>query len=371
MNIFFDYKIFTLQVFGGISRYIIELSRSLNKKSVNNQILSPIYLNQLLHEKKNELNVKGIFLKKFPKYTNKIINFITKNYTNYYLSSFKSEIVHFTYFCEKFYLSRKNKKNHRTFLTVYDLIHEKFSQYYKSSFIIDKKSYLENVNHIICISQNTKKDLINYYEIPEEKISVVYLGVDHKIFNSNLENSMNFQHDNKPYILYVGERKRYKNFERFIKAYSHSSKLNNNFDIICFGGENVSFSEKNLLINLKLSNKVKYMFGNDKLLLSLYKSARLYVCPSLYEGFGLTIIEAMAANCPVACSIGSSIDEISKDNAVKFDPNSIDSIIFEIEKVIFDDSKLDFFRKKGNKYSKEFTWDKCAENTLAVYNKFK
>jgi glycosyltransferase involved in cell wall biosynthesis len=142
------------------------------------------------------------------------------------------DVIHETYYSNFFY----NLKNTARITTVYDMIHElfphSFSKIDRSA--LCKKKTLDRVDHIICISQNTKKDLIEILNIVEEKISVVHLGIDIDFFsNEGLNFDILF---NKPYLLYVGHRSKYKNFDGLIKAFSSSSRLKSDFDIITFGG---------------------------------------------------------------------------------------------------------------------------------------
>ena len=125
-------------------------------------------------------------------------------------------------------------------------------------------------------------------------------------------------------------------FKRFIKAYANSKVLKENFNIVCFGGEKLSEEEKKFLNEEKIDLKnITLLNGNDQKLNFLYKKASLYVCPSLYEGFGLTILEAMNMDCPIIASETSSLKEIGKNKIEYFDPKSIEDMQIKIEKLIF------------------------------------
>ena len=131
-------------------------------------------------------------------------------------------------------------KNTPLIITVYDLIHEKLG-IENNIEILPKLKSLKIADHIISISEKTKKDLIKFYDIAEDKISVVYLGSNHAL---TTESSLNNIHNKKPFILYVGSREKYKNFEFFLKGYSISEKLKNDFDLLLFGGGKLSANEK-------------------------------------------------------------------------------------------------------------------------------
>ena len=151
-----------------------------------------------------------------------------------------------------------------------------------------------NSDHIITVSNSTKKDLINLLKIPEEKISVVYLA-------SN--NELDLELDNKqfnniyPYLLYVGNRNGYKNFKGFLKSLSISNKLKSNMKVICFGGGSFNSTDLDLINKLGFKNdQIKNINGDDKTLINLYKNALALVYPSLYEGIGIPLIEAMSVS---------------------------------------------------------------------------
>ena len=241
-----------------------------------------------------------------------INNFLEKKYID-------CDIFHETYFTKR---KRVLSQNSIRVLTMHDLIHEKFPKNFSKydPTINEKKSAIERSDHIICVSESTRSDLLEHYNIDESKTSVVYLGSD---INSSKEIPDESILD-ADYILYVGSRVGHKNFKTFMKALSVNDLVKNNFNIIAFGGGAFNESEKNLLKNIKIN--AKQISGSDELLYKLYKHATLFIYPSTYEGFGIPPLEAMKLKCPVACSNTSSIPEVVGDAAVLFDPYEIDSI---------------------------------------------
>ena len=362
MKIYFDHKIFFLQKYGGISKYFIKLAENLSKIG-NNQIkiISPIYVNEYLKGFDKDKVIKFCYLKKNYKNTTFLGNFINSKFTNIYTSFRKPNIFHLTYFSEKSFI----KKKMPIVITVYDLIHEKYPSSYKYNQNL-KKEYLKIADHIICISHNTKKDLQKYYDIDEKKISVIHLGVEQKSSNVVLKND-----NEKPYILYVGERKKYKNFLKFFLAFSLSNHLKKNFRIVCFGGGNFTqneidfFKSKNIELDL-----IKQIEGDDDNLDCYYRNASLFIFPSLYEGFGLPILEAISKKCPIACSDIEIFREIGQNLVNYFDPNDEISIKTTIEKTL-DNVHQEKIKIDNNfdQFTKKFTWDNCARKTLDVYKK--
>jgi glycosyltransferase involved in cell wall biosynthesis len=362
VKILYDHKIFYLQNYGGVSNYFINLCDKL-KLFHDAKIIAPIYINNYLQkfDKKNKLTF--IKLKKHFKYSRKISNAINANFFYNYCKFKKPDIVHLTYFDKQIYF----KKNFKVIVTVYDLIHEIYEKKYNFKYPKNfKYNYLSIADEIICISENTKRDLMRYYNIEEKKITVIYLGINKE---KKVKEIKNFNID-KPYLLFVGDRRNYKNYEKFMISFSQSHKLKKDFDIVCFGGGPASITELKNISDLKIDiNNVKFIEGDEMELNYIYKNAKAYICPSLYEGFGLTILEAMNMNCPVISSNAGSLKEVGGDAVVYFNPNSIDDIKYKIESVVYSDNKIFELRDKMINNNKKFDLDLTAKQTLKVYEK--
>jgi glycosyltransferase involved in cell wall biosynthesis len=362
MKILYDPKIFYIQRYGGVSKYFINLSKEISHHH-DARIVAPIYLNHYVDELNSSKIIKFLKLKKHYKNTRQLFNTINQNFFKYYSNYFKPDIVHLTYYENQLYFKKKSK----IVLTIYDLIHEKFMDKYDFRYKkFSKKNYIENADKIICISNSCKKDLLEIYEVEEDKIDVVHLGIDlnprYKVLYDEFLD--------KPYILYVGSRENYKNFINFIKAYSLSNKLYNNFNIVCFGGEDFNKKEIELLQTYKInSSKIKRFIGGDLQLNYIYKKANAYVCPSLYEGFGLTLLEAMAMNCPIISSNAGSLPEVGGSMISYFDPNNIEEMSYKIENLIYSEKEIIKQKEYFPINLKRFSWEKTAEKTKKIYEK--
>ena len=356
MKVFFDYSIFTLQRFGGVSKYTVNLVENFSDQ-VDPLIISPFYKNYYL--KNCNFADKIIFYNKIGpliKYANKV----NKIYFNYKLRTKNPDIIHFSYFNEENFYNTKAK----TVITEHDLIKEKFYPEQYQNQIKYKKKLFEKIDQIICVSDNTKRDLQQEYSIDASKISVIHHGVNK---NKDVrERSLNI----RPFILYVGSRERYKNFNNAIKSYARSSRLKLDFDFVCFGGGKFLKTEEDFFKNLSINrDQIHYFEGDDLDLNYFYKNARMFIFPSLYEGFGMPLLEAMNMECPVICSDIGSFSEIVNDSAIFFDPTDVESIIFKMEKLIFDDQLLLDLKKKGNKKIDKYSWKKCSNETEQLYRK--
>ena len=373
MKILYDHTAFQFQRYGGISRYFYELITRLSKKEdVDINLFQGFHINEYnLSKHKSDFESYWGYKWKYKKLDAKYIShiFAIPNkflFDNMYVRSNNFEIYHPTYYRKDF---NKHKKT-TIVLTVHDMIHELYPDQFGNgkSTIKAKEASINAADTIICVSKNTKKDLIDIYDVPEDKINVVYHGnslpkLDEYLKHTDLEKKY---HITKPFLLYVGDREgTYKNFHMFLETYL--TILSDRFDLICFGGGELNRNELKTIKNIKSSGKVIHISGSDHLLASLYKNAFCFIYPSLYEGFGIPLLESMGMGCPVIASNTSSIPEVVDKAALLFDPNSKDSLINVIELLEGNESKRDEYIKLGFEQEKKFSWDKTAYETFKVY----
>ena len=363
MKIAFDYQVFAQQSYGGISRYYNNLASELLQLEQNVSIFAGLHRNNYLTLLPSEV-VSGYKLSRYPPKTAKLFQRTNHYLTNYQMKLWKPEVIHETYYSN----FTPNLNNVPRIITAHDIIHELFSEGLDKSNIITQRKInaFNRADHIISVSHNTNKDLIELFGIASEKISVIHHGaIDHissiNQYNSGVEYS-------RPFLLYVGPRAGYKNFVGFLKAVSQSQKLINEFDIVAFGGGHFLSEE---LIKIKSfgfkEGQVKQIGGDDSVLVSLYQEALAFVYPSLYEGFGIPPLEAMACRCPVISSNTSSMPEVIGDAGEYFDPKEPESIKVAIEKVVFSQSRIRDLKTKGIERLKIFSWENCAKETLKIY----
>lgn len=365
MKVLFDHQIFTLQEYGGISRYFFELSKRFD--GIENKCkVSTIFSNNSYFNADTRNGVYPFFPGREIIGRNRIMPFFNQKKSICDISKSNFDIFHPTYYDPYFLKLTKNKP---FVVTFYDMIHEKFSDEFvefklDQSIRDQKKIILENATRVIAISETTKKDIIDIYNISSDKIDVVYLG------NSLCsENDVTQRVIENEYILFVGNRNSYKNFQYYIKTIS---QLLIKYDLyfICAGGGNFTDSEKELFSSLNINDRIVYKpIYNDSILQNFYFNSLFFVFPSLYEGFGIPILEAFASNAPVLLSNCGSLPEIGGDAVEYFNPTDFNSIFNTTEKLINNFERRESLKILGKLRSKNFSWDKMYNETIEVYKK--
>ena len=364
MRIAFDHQIFGWQKYGGISRYALETAKWLTENHQNDvHIVSPFYVNEYLKRAKKNFHLWGMPVRPLPR-TGRVLRSVNKSLSQPIIHHIKPDIIHETYYATK----GLTYKSAKTVLTVHDMIHELYPNNFhpKDPTSREKKSAVQRADHIICISKNTQKDLIDIFNIAPEKTSVVYLGVAFPSDNHAAKKEVLAA----PYFLYVGLRGGYKNFKAALQAFALSSDLKTGYKFVCFGGGEFRKEELQLISDLGLnSNDVLHKSGSDELLACLYRGAAAFIYPSLYEGFGIPPLEAMSCGCPVICSDRSSIPEVVGDAGHYFNPTNPDDIKDAMETIVSNYALREQLKQKGVETVKNFTWEKCANETQKVYKK--
>ena len=366
MKIAYDPQIFSAQIYGGVSRYFCEIaSRIAKEPGVQISITAPMYINAYLERVPRGL-VSGfrapsaIHLRLLQRGLGILIG-------DWMLRAEAPDIVHETYY----FPYRLGPRRARRVLTIYDMINEKFAS--NSTHAEKTARYkafaAKRADHVICISESTRRDAIEILGLPPEKTSVIYLGFD--LMNTDRGSTEKpVLPTSEPFLLYVGVRGGYKNFHRLLEAYATSPLLRTGYNLICFGGGTLRADELKTIQELGLySDQVMQLAGDDYLLARLYEQASAFVYPSLYEGFGIPPLEAMAHDCPVVCSNTSSIPEVVGDAGEYFEPDDIESIRTAIERVVGSDGHQKILIAKGRAQLKSFSWDRCALETLDIYKK--
>lgn len=244
-------------------------------------------------------------------------------------------------------------------ITIYDLSFEKFPRYFKKSDLVKLKNWTAysalKANHIITISEYSKYDIIDFYKIPENKITVAYPGINrevYKVLNNKKEN-------NGKYIVFIGTLQPRKNLENLLIALKNIKDLN----LVVIGKKGWMYEEIfEKVKNLGLEKRVTFTgFIDEEKIAEILNNAQCFVLPSFYEGFGIPVVEAMACGCPVACSNTSSLPEIAGSAASLFDPQNPDDIGEKISNIINNPRYSQKLINLGLERQKLYNWDTCTK----------
>lgn len=282
-----------------------------------------------------------------------------------YLNSFKS-----SFFYSLTHHGQVNCKGAQI-ITIHDLIPLYFPQQYRMQYYYYKyylPKVVKNSDLIITISESTKQDIMKFYSIDEKRIKVIYNGYNHF---TKLENSVDGPKFEKPYVLMVGATFPHKNIHSVIEAYKKIYRKVD-FDCIIVGKESNYFNYlKKFIHENELSNRVHILgYVNDRELSNLYINANMFIYPSLYEGFGLPILEAMHYNIPTAIAKTSSLPEVAGDASVQFNPHNIDEISSMMMELYNSNALRNKLIKKGTENLKRFSWKKTGQDIIAELKRF-
>lgn len=359
-KVVFDDQVFCWQEFGGISRYFYELAKRVaNGRNFSASVVAPLHVNRYLAA--GGISVKGL---RIPKVRNsgRIISALNSLIAPALIRSERPDVLHETHYYRRRSLAPRGCA---TVVTVFDMTREKFPDYFlaRDRTSETKRAAVMRAHRVICISANTQRDLIDILGVAPEKTVVIHLGFT----LTSPAAAPAPPARNRPFLLYVGPRGGYKNFDALLNAYAASAVLHDNFALLAFGGGRFSAMEAERIRALGLPDCVRQISGDDALLSALYRQAAAFIYPSLYEGFGIPPLEAMGFDCPVICSNTSSIPEVVGDAARLFDPADIDDLRAAIEEVVGSLELRDDLVRRGRARIQRFSWDRTAMETMDIY----
>lgn len=365
MKIAINCRSFLNKKYTGIGRYTYHLIKSLSTIDAKNEYL--------LYAKKGLFNLN----KKLPRISSK--NFFLKpDRLNIGLerSLGKVDIYH-----SPSPDSLNVNNGAKIVVTVHDLIFKTFPQGHTQKTLDETEKQFryigQRASKIICCSKNTMKDLQKYFNVKDDKISLVYQGVDKNLFycineeeKKMAEKMLRSKGIREPFILSVGTIEPRKNLENILHAFDKLRTRNQfNGKLVVIGMKGwMSDSIEGLIRKLELRNRVIFMgYLSDKELLWFYNKAEAFVFPSFYEGFGFPIVEAFCCGTPVVTSNVSSCPEVAQDAALMRNPYDPEDIAEGIAQIVHDPKLKMSLIDKGFKRAEDFNFHKTAENTLKVY----
>ncbi|MCR5036389.1 MAG: glycosyltransferase family 4 protein [Bacteroidales bacterium] len=377
MRVLFDYQCFQMQKFGGVSNSYVQLIMQLYKLGVDVCIGMKDTRNfhlirvGLVSKQSNFKRIASGLMSRVGKSMDNIpwkVALDSSKYNRQFsvdlLEKQDFDVFEPTFFDPYFIPYLKGKP---FVITIHDMIMERFPGMHIDDLQQERKKLIcSKATMLHCPSENTKKDIMELYGLDPNMIEVIYHGAPERI-----------QFETKPivdvpYILYVGDRRLYKNFVPFVKECAKLFEIYPELHLVCTGAP-FSNTECKLLTSLHIEKKVHHQRVSDKKMANLYYNAVAFVYPSLYEGFGLPILEAFTYNCPVLLTPYSCFPEIAGDAALYFEMKDSKSDFVDVFRQLYTMAEEDRSRllAKGNERLKRFSWEQSAKKLVDIYERLR
>ena len=359
-KILYDHQMFTFQRYGGVTRYFADLMYNLPQGEFTADAPMKFCENHYVTETYGKKFDKLSFPKNY-RIRRRIYEMANDFVAKKAIKDGNYDIFHPTYY-NPYFLNSLKKRQKPLVLTIHDMTFERFPQevlvYDKT--IQNKRRLVGEADHIIAVSENTKKDIVGILGADPNKISVVYHG--YKPITEPAPQLFD------RYILYVGERKGYKNFMPWLTAIRPLFELDKSLKVVCTGGA-FTQAEQSVFAEWGITDRILHIQANDAQMASLYRHALCFVYPSLYEGFGIPILEAFANGCPVCLSNASCFPDVAADAAIYFNPNDADSMYSTMKELLNSTALREELCTKGTARGKDFSIERMVEQTCNVYRK--
>jgi glycosyltransferase involved in cell wall biosynthesis len=229
-----------------------------------------------------------------------------------------------------------------------------------------KRHSVERADAVICVSDTTRQDVLRFYELDADRVHVVPNACSNVFRRLDSTESPKIHQIEQPFLLYIGNRARYKGFDILARAYSlwpHRKDV----ALVLVGGKPLSEGEQQLMEELKIAKRVRLLpDADDETLCHLYNQALAFVYPSVYEGFVIPLLEAMACGCQIVASRIPSTIEVTGDLPIYFEPGQVDDLLRALDSTISGEHKSERMRL-GFERAKSYSWDKTAAQTLQIY----
>ncbi|KJY41115.1 hypothetical protein VR41_13955 [Streptomyces sp. NRRL B-1568] len=342
MRVLFSPDAFVTQRFGGVSRYFAELHTELLELGVDARLFSGLHDNAYLRGERTRLC-------RLPVQARLLLS--GQAFRCYAAAQRTAHIVHPTYYSAEALGRRPHV------CTFYDLIHHKYPGQFPNDTTAERqRHWARRADRIIAISHATARDLVSLLGVAEKKISVIHLGV--RVPPARTQRRAD------SYVLYVGNRGGYKNWRLVVEALRDPQLRD--LRLVCSGGGPATREEQALLEGRRMTARVTFTAADDVTLSRYYRGALGLVYPSLYEGFGLPPLEAMAEGVPVVAARAASIPEVVGDAALLFDPREVDDLVQALRQLL-DASIREGLERRGPERARMFSWESTARKTADVY----
>lgn len=360
IRVLFDTQAFRHQRYGGISRYYAELIRRLPSLNVAPVLHLPCVDNEYaiaagLSSRLGAATLAAHPVLRWLYYRALAGNDLLRSTIDDY------DILHRTYYAAPGPVRRPSV------CTVVDMIPELLPHFFPEGNPHHRKRDVVQASDLVfSISESTTRDVLELYGGPASRVVTTPLGIDCQAFADGPRISHPFR---APYVLFVGLRHRYKNFQRFGLAAAAVLATHPEVSLALVGGGVLLEGEREIFSRAGVLDRVVQASVPDAALPSIYREAEVFVFPSEYEGFGLPILESFACGCPVAASRASCFPEVGGAAIEYFDPKSTDEIAQSIERILRSRSRADELRRLGSERVKIYSWQRTAELTAEAYRR--
>jgi glycosyltransferase involved in cell wall biosynthesis len=364
VRILYDHQVFSLQDAGGASRYFYELMNFLGTvPDVRTELLlgisGTVYPFRDLPAAKARVTQLPEWLP--PGMLRYVANEIMGNCSAFVRGTM--DIYHLTLF-----MRMPMVRARRLVATHHDCTHERFPHLFPDvkKVLWARKKLFPQMDAIICVSESCRQDLLQFYAVDPAKTRVIHHGLSPLPRSAEAAASLR-RRLRRDCVLYVGMRAAFKNFAGLLKAF-HETQLQDSFDLLLLGGGPLTTQEKTLIASLEMSDGVTCLpIVSDELLGEAYAGAKLFVYPSLNEGFGFPPLEAMSVGCPVLASQLPSIREVCQDAPFYFDSMDQGSFNRALLHAVGDHEARKQAVERGRKVAAQYSWEKCGRATLDLY----
>jgi len=362
-TVIYDHQAFVMQRWGGISRYFAELAKHLAERPDMQPLVVSPYANNEYLEHILGLRTRSISAHYRHRGVGKLMaleGLLDQRAVRRAFTQHPGAVYHPTYY--DLFLLEESLHN-PVVITIHDMIYELFPEKLVNPLVIrQKKEMIQRADHIVAVSESTRADLLRFYPEAARKSSVIHHGVASA--PTSPDNQALIVGD---YLLFVGNRGSYKNFFSFAQTFAELANDYPSLKLICTGGGRFSRAETSFLKENGISDRVLQCGVPDNQLRNLYTFAKAFVFPSLYEGFGLPILEAMSCGAPCLLNDLAVFHEAAADAALYSDAHSVTALTRTTRDLLEDVDLQNHLRAAGYERVKEFSWSQCAREHAELY----